>query len=537
MADVVAAVSVSGIIIPEAIAYAGIANLPPQAGIVAALVGLACYGFLGASRFAIVAATSSSAMMVAAATASVAGDDLSAGLWIASGLVLSVGLFFLLASWMKLGDMTDFIAKPVLRGFAFGLAVVIITKQIGGITGVGLLGGNFLKGAWNILAGWRQWNVCGLLIAGVSLAVMISLSRFRRVPVAMVVVVLGILAGALLDLGAYGVGLVGEVDFSLDKPSFPTLTRAQWMNVAELGLTLSLVLYSESYGSIKNSAVRHGDSVLSNRDLMALGVANLISGVFGGMPVGAGYSATATNEASGARTRWAGIAAAAISFTVIMLFLPLLAFIPKPTLAAIVIYAVGHTLNPEVFKPYFRWKKDRLEILVAVAGVILFGIVNGLILAIVISLATLLKRMAESKLAVLGRLGDSHDFVKLSRYPDARPVEGMIIVRPDQPMFFANSERVFSQIRTMITEAGDSVGCVIVSMEESPDIDSTTIEGFDSFFEFAVANGRRVVVTRLKGRVYDALSPIAAQYGSAVELNFLSVDDAVRLCESGTGRC
>lgn len=529
-ADLIAGVSIAGILIPEAIAYSGIANMPPQAGIIALFAGLICYGLLGSSRFAIVSATSSSAMMLAAAMASVAGGNAAVAMGIAAGLVIFAGVFFMIASWAKLGNMTAFIARPVLRGFTFGLAIIIIVKQIASISGLTLSGGNLFQGFWNLLTNIGQWNIYGVAIAAVSLALLFRLSRHKRIPGGFVVIISGIILSAVTDLPALGVKLVGSIDASLSMPSFPTLDRQQWITIAELGLSLSLILYSESYGSIRNYASRHGDEVYPNRDLFALGVSNVVSGLFNGMPVGAGYSATAANEAAGARSRWAGLISAGIIFLVILTILPLIALTPVPVLAAIVIYAVSHSLDPRVFGPYFKWKRDRAEIVVSVLGVLLFGIVNGLMIGIVISIALLLKRFADSSLSVLGRLGDTHDFVKLSRYPDARPVPGMMIFRPDQPLFFANCDRILNQVRDYILDAEPDIHCIIISMEESPDVDGTTIEALGDFFAFAAAEGKHLILTRLKEPVYEVLADTAAEYPDNVELNFLSVDDAVKLC-------
>lgn len=522
-----AGLSISGLLLPEAIAYSGIANLPPQAGIIALLAGMVCYGLLGKSRFAIVSATSSSAVILAAAAASLSGGDPGLRISISVALVLLTGLFFLVASLARLGNITDFIARPVLRGFAFGLAIVIIIKQFAAITETNINNGNSFSYLYHLFSSIRYWNLLGLCIASGALVVLFAFSRFRYIPAGLIVIALGIVLGSTVDLPSYGVSMVGNIDLDLQKPVLPMFDRIQWFRIGELGLALSLVLYSESYGSIHNFAVKHGDNVYPNRDLFALGVSNIVSGLFNGMPVGAGYSGTSANEAAGASSRAAGMISALVIIAIIAVLLPVIAFTPQPVFAAIVIHAVSHTLRPEVFSSYFKWKRDRIVVVTAVIGVLVFGVLDGLLAAIVISIAMLLKRFAETKISVLGRLEEGHDFVKLSQYPAARAIEGTIIFRPDEPLFFANSEQILSQARQHIIKAGDSIQNIVISLEESPDIDSSTIESFSKFFAFITEHNKRLVLARVKDPIHEVLSLIVPPE-SRITLTTLSVDDAVK---------
>lgn len=402
---------------------------------IALFAGLVCYGVFGTSRFATVSATSSSAAVLAAASATVASGDNALRLTVAVAMVLLTGLFFILAGSAKIGNVSDFIAKPVLRGFAFGLAIVIILKQLANVVGVHPARGDMIRFAADLIRQERSWNWPALGVAGGALVLLFLLARVPRLPGGLLVIACSVGAGEWLPLSQYGIGLVGTIRLELAAPTVPLLSYAQGLRVGELSLAMMMILYAESYSSIRSFAMKHGDSVAANRDLLAIGIGNLVSGLFHGMPSGAGYSATSANEAAGALSRWAGCCAATALLGIVMTMLPAIALTPEPVLAAIVIHAVSHTLHPAVFRPAFALHRDRLVVVAAVVAVLVFGILDGLLAAIAVSLVMLLRRISESSVTVLARLGNGHDFVSKLAHPQAAPVPGILILRPDTGLF------------------------------------------------------------------------------------------------------
>lgn len=532
--DAITGFSVAGLLLPEAVAYSSIANLPAQTGVIALFAGLVCYGLIGTSRFAIVSATSSSAAILAAATISLAGTDNNIRLMLAVGLVLVTGLFFVLAGFARLGSITDFISKPVLRGFAFGLAIVIILKQCISIVGISLHNHNndVIELILSLTSQSGNWNLVGMIVGAASLGLLFLFERYRYLPGGIIVMGFGIVISQWLHLSSYGVHVIGSIQLQLGQLSLPDLPKAEWLRLGELGFAMVMILYSESYGSIRTFALKHGDSVSPNRDLLALGVANLVSGLFHGLPVGAGYSATSVNEASGASTRFAGIAAALIVLIIVLTLLPYIALTPEPVLAAIVIHAVSRSLNYKVFSSYFVWRRDRLVVFSAVIGVLLLGVLDGLLLAIGISLMMILRQFSESKISILGRLGESHNFVDMLVHPEAKAIEGIIIFRPDEQIFFANSDRILSQIQKNIVTAGSSTHTVIISLEETSDMDSSTLEAFLEFFTFIINEKKQLVLARLNHPVHQILNQVVAPNSMELCFSGLSVDDAVRIAQS-----
>lgn len=530
--DILAGLSIAGLLLPEAVAYSSIAALPPQAGVIALFAGLICYGLLGTSRFAIVSATSSSAAVLAAATASLAGGDPGLRLGLAVGLVLLTGVFFLLAGLLKLGSITSFIAKPVLRGFAFGLALTIILKQLASVVGVHLTDSNLIRFLPQLLEQLPAWNWSAAAVGAVALLVLWGCSHLARVPGGLLVVVLGIAAGQWLDLPAHGVALIGVIDLRLEFAQWPVLPFADWLRLGELAFAMVMILYAESYGSISSFALKHGDRVSSNRDLLALGAANLVSGLFHGMPAGAGYSATSANDAAGATSRLAGGVAALVVLLIVLTVLPYVALTPEPVLAAIVIYALGRGLSLQPLGRYFIWRRDRLLVVCAVAAVLVLGVLDGLLVAVAISVVLMLRQMSSAQVSVLGRIGNGHDFVDVQRHPQAQAVEGVLIVRPSEALFFANAERVLGATLSVLRQQSRPVHTLIVSLEESPDLDGTSIEALAAFFIQVQVEGKRLVLARLKHEAWDVLS--ALPEASDVLLSGLSVDGAVQEALGGS---
>ncbi|WLI91130.1 SulP family inorganic anion transporter [Massilia sp. R2A-15] len=525
--DLIAGLSLAGLLLPEAVAYSSIANLAPQAGVIALFAGLVCYGVLGTSRFAIVSATSSSAAVLAAASATMSNGANALRLTVAVAMVMLTGLFFVLAGAAKIGNVSDFIAKPVLRGFAFGLAIVIILKQLANVVGVHPARSDMIRFVIDLVGQARVWNWPALGVAVGALALLFFLARVPRLPGGLLVIACGVGAGQWLQLSQYGIGLVGTIHLDLAVPTVPALSYVQWLRVGELSLAMVMILYAESYSSIRSLAMKHGDAVAPNRDLLAIGVANLVSGMFHGMPSGAGYSATSANEAAGASSRWAGWCAAAALLVIVLTMLPLIALTPEPVLAAIVIHAVSHTLHPAVFRPVFALHRDRLVVAAAVMAVLVFGILDGLLAAVAVSLVMLLRRLSESSVTVLARLGDGHDFVSRIVYPQAEPVHGILILRPDTGLFFANADRIMAEARRQVTAAGEDALAVILSLEESPDLDSSSFEAIRDFCAALVAEQKLVLFARLKPPVLSLLGRAHIPGLAETALGDLSVDDAV----------
>lgn len=522
-ADLIAGLSVAGLMLPEAVAYAGIAGLPPQRAIFAAIAGCLVYALVGRSRFAIVSPTSSSAAILAAALAVMPADPATKAL-LATLAVGLVGLFFVIAALARLGGLTGFISRPVLRGFAFGLAVTIIMRQLPAVTGVPVAAPDIFQLAWGLVTSLPRWHGASVAVGVVALVALLALRRFPAVPGAFVVLVGGVAVSAALGLGAQGVAVVGVIDMT---PSWPALAPLPWrtlLQLAELVLPLVLILFAESWGTMRALALRHGDTIEPNRELGALGLANAAAAFVQGMPVGAGFSAGSASEAAGAASRMTAAIAAVGLALLILVAAPLVALLPQPVLAAVVIAALTHALDPAPLLQLWRLNRDQYVALGAAGGVILFGVLNGMLFAIVLSLVALVSRLATPNIARLGRLAGSHDFVDLARHPDAVSPPGLAIWRPAVPLFFANAETVLGVIAKR-QAAEPQTRVVIVSLEESSDLDSTAAEALIEFDARMKALGLTLLLARVGDRVRDLLKVAGAT--DLVGRTSYSVDDAV----------
>jgi MFS superfamily sulfate permease-like transporter len=523
-ADWIAGLSIAGLLLPEAVAYSGVAGLPPQAGVIALIAGLVCYGAIGRSRYAIVSATSSSAAVLASATLALGGGDVAQRIALAGILVIAAGVAFLLVGSLRLGAMSNLIARPVLRGYAFGLAIVIAVKQWPRLVDLPAQSTSFFPLLIELARRVDEWKVLSLACGSIALAALFAFDRVRRVPGALVVIVAGIAASPWLQ--TQGIALTGTIRLALEWPSFALPANDQWLPLIGFALALMFVLYAESYSSIRTYALKHDDKVRPNRDLIALGVANVVAGLLQGTPVGAGYSATSANEAAGAQSRLAGLVAAMVVLLLVLSLLPFIERIPVPVLAAIVIHAVGHSLRIGTFHDYFLWRRDRLVALAAVITVMWFGILNGLLAAIVFSVIMLLRTLANPRLAELGRVGE-HDYVSLKHFPHALEAPGILVLRPEVPLFFANAEPLFAQARR-IARQRQGAKLIVLSLEESPDLDSTAIESLREFCAWLRERETALRVARLKDLAREALARANLdQLPAATALDYSSVDDAV----------
>lgn len=525
--DAVTGLSVAGLMLPEGIAYAQIAGLAPGRALIAAVAGGLAYPLIGRSRFAVVSPTSSAAAILAASLASLPGDAMTREA-AATALVAIVGFLFLGFALFRLGSLAGFISRPVLHGFAFGLAVTIIVRQLPKLTGVPVPSGPI----WTILAALGaslpQWHPTTLLLGLGALAALLALRRMPQVPAALLVILVGIGLSELADLGALGIATAGTVTLELPEFALPP-NLLQWTQLVPLAAPIALILFAESWGTMRELALKHGDHLSANRELGALGAANIAAAAVQGMPVGAGFSAGSANEAAGATSRMSA-AIGSVALLLLALFAGRwIAHIPEPVLAAVVIAALTHALSPAPFLRLMRLDRDQWTALAAAAGVLAFGVLAGMLAAVALSIANLLYDLAHPSISELGRVGESHDFVDVARHGEARPIPGLAIFRPNAPLIFANAESVLSAIahRALASDAR----CVVLSLEESNDLDSTAVDVLGEFTGQLRKAGRRVILARVHDRVREVLT--RGGHDNLAAGSTFSVADAAELAAKG----
>lgn len=529
--DVGAGLCVAGLLLPEAVAYSGLAHLPVVHALVASIVGLAIYALLGGSRFAIVAPTSSSATLCAAATFSLISTGAGSPEYLAAffALVLLAGGVLFLLAVAKQGQLSSFVSRPVLRGFAFALAITIVIKQLPDVLGLAVphtVQGNVLHLLFYVLAHTAAWQLPTLAVALAAAALLWVLRRWPQVPASLVMMMLAVVLAKGFDLHALGVEEVG----ALYRPDWqwqvPQLPFAEWLRVGEMAFGLVVLIFAESWGSMRNLALKFGDKLDANRELCVLGLCNLVSALLQGMPVGAGFSASSANAAAGASSRWAGVVALGGMGLAIAFALPALNYLPRAVLAVAVISALWHALSLRPLLTVWQMNRDRILIVVAALAVLFFGVLHGMLAAIALSLVAALKRFSEPVVHELGQLGHSHNYVVLAEQSEAHSVPHLLIVRPEEPLFFGSAERVMTAIQERL-DSHPAIQTVVLSLEESADLDSTALECLLELHAHLAQQHCHLVLARVKENVRQLLSHWAPQSVGNPAHMYWSVADAV----------
>ena len=524
LADLVAGLSVAFILLPEAVAYAAIAHLSIQAAIIAALIGLVVYALLGDSPYAIVAPTSSAAALLAAVVLSMRPPDEEAILSLGAALVMLTGLGLLLFSKAKLGRLSAFVSRPVLHGFSFALAITIISKQLPIILGVQLQAPNLYKLYLGLFDKFHEASVGSAVIGVFALLLLALLKRWPSLPGAFIVLVLGILISYSNDLSDYHVATVGAVLIQFPRLNIPPLPIEKWLQLAELACGLMVIIVAESWGSIRSLSLIHGDKVDSNRELFALGVANLGSGLLQGMPVGAGFSVSSASEDAGAKSKMAGVFAAGVLLIMIVFGQQWIALIPQPIVGAAVINALSHALNPKALLALWRMNRDQYLALAAIIAVLAFGVLHGMLIAMALSIAAAIRSFSQPVVRELAELGSSRDYVDRENHPKAVPKDNILILRPEAPLFFASVEGLLTEIYRRL-KARKDVRILIISLEQSADLDSTAAESLIEFAEHLNKRKKVLLLARVKDPLRHLLIKLApTQFQHKL---FWSVADAV----------
>ena len=504
-ADVIAGIALAGLLVPEGMAYAGIAGVPPQMGLYAAMVGMFVYALFGTSRQLAVTSTSSSAAMLAALVAPIAVGDSARYVVFASGAAIAAGIIFLAGGLLKLGAVSEFISKPVLKGFVFGLALTIMVKQAHKLTGISSGQGDFFHLVWHVITSLKEANLWACAVGAITIAVMFLLSAYApRVPSALVVLVFGVLSVSWFGLTQHDVEVVGTIQAGMPSLSLPRIGEDQLADVFVGAIGIVLVLTAESLAAGRTFAAKHKYEIDPNQELCAMGAANITSGLFGGIIVGGGMSGTAANDSGGARTQLSTITSSIFVGLTLTYLLPLIRNLPEAVLGAIVVHAVAHLADINTLKYYARLRSGSIwGALVALFGVLQMGILKGLIFAVALTLVGVMRKLSAPQDSVLGRLGNSGNFVDVDRHPEAEQAPHLLIFRPNGMLFFANANRVRNHLRELTKQSDRPLHAVLINLEASPEIDVTSLEMLEQLRSELEGSGVSLYFARVADRVRD----------------------------------
>lgn len=514
--DIIAGLTVWAVLVPEALAYATIAGVPPVVGLYAAVPSLILYAAAGSSRHLIVGPMSATAALSAAMIAPLASGDDARFVALSVGLAIVTGLVGLLAGFMRLGFIASFISEPVLKGFIVGLALTIIIGQVPKLLGVEKGEGNFFVQAWTVIKELGEVDGPTVVIGLLSLAMVLGVKRWLPlVPGSLLVVLLGITAVALFGLDDRGIDIVGHIDSGLPTMGLPSGVGAEdYLDLVGPAVGVLLIGFAEGLGAAKTYAAKAGYTIDANRELVGLGAANLGSGICSGVVVNGSLSKTAVNGGAGAKSQVSGLVVAALTLLTLLFLTGLFEKLPEATLSAVVIAAVIELVDFSSLAALYRvWTKRlgsiyghaaRADFAAAVAamfGVLLFDTLPGLIIGIVVSMLLLLYRVSKPHVAALAK--DGTRWVDTSSHPDLRTLDGVVVVRVESGLFFANADHVRDQITGMVTTGTTTV---ILDAETSPFIDVSAAQMLAQLRDSLARKNVSFRVARDIGQFRDVLS-------------------------------
>ena len=478
--DLVAALAVWAVLVPEGMAYASLAGLPPETGLFAALAPLLAYAVLGTCRQLTVGPSSAIAAYSAAAVAPLAAGDSGRFVALSALLALLVGVLLLAAGLARAGFIADFFARPVLTGFVAGLALVIGAGQLYKLLGVEGGGTSFFGKLEVLVRQLGSTNLVTLAIGLAALAIIFALQAYApKVPAMLVAVVLGIAATSALGLQDHGVQVVGDIPAGLPHPSFPSFGLGDLTDLLPDALALALIAFAESVAGARAFAAKYHYEVDADQELVALGVANLGAGLLQGFSVDASLSRSAVADSSGVKSQMSGIILFAFLVVTMLLLMPLFHDLPEAVLGAIVIAAVAHLVDIGALRGLRRVDRtDFLLALVCFVGVLVFGLLVGLGVAVVVSLLALVLRAYRPSSVVLGRApGPESDetlrYRSVEDHPEYETFSGLAILRVDGELFFANASWFRETVRSLVRGQTPPVREVLVHAGAIPHLDTT----------------------------------------------------------------
>ena len=515
--DVVAGLTVWAVLVPESIAYATIAGVPPVVGLYAAPAALILYALLGSSRQLVVGPMSSTALLSAAVVGGLAAGSADV-VALTAGLALVTGVIALVAGLLRLGFVASFISEPVLKGFVIGLALTIIVGQLPKITGGPAGEGEFLGRLWGFLAGLGQTDPLTLAVGVTALALLLAFKRLLPLlPSSLVVVVLAIAATWALGLDRHGLDIVGPLPGGLPGLGLPDLDTGGYASLVAGGAAIALVGFAEGLGAARTYATRSGDRIDPDRELIGLGGANLASGLCSGMVVNGSLSKTAVNGSAGARSQISGLTAALLSVLTLLFLTGLFEKLPEAVLAAVVIAAVIDLVDVRALRDLYRLttpalkriygvtaRLDFLGTLAALAGVLLLGTLQGLLVGVGVSLLLLLRRSSQPHLAELGRIEDTPGhprWVDRAREADASTEPGLAVMRIEGGLYFANAEYVHDHV--MGLARADGLRGIVLDLRAVPFVDATAARMLGHLVTDVAVHGTRLCLARDIGQVRD----------------------------------
>jgi sulfate permease, SulP family len=537
-ADLVAGLTVGAVAVPSSLAMSELAGLPVVFGLYATFLPLAVYGLLGSSRQHVIGPDATVAALTAVTIAPMATVDgrVDPALYtmLAAALAVAMGAVLFLAGLLHLGFVGDFFGKPVLLGYINGVAVMVISAQIGKLLGLDVAANDFLPRVREIVVESGSANRPTVVLSVGLLAVALAVKRFlSMIPPSLVVLGLGLAIAAVVDLGSHEIATVGHVEGGVPPLEFPWVGLRQFVNLLLPATAFALIAFADMVATVRTLARIHGYEVDANRELTALGGANLVGGVTSAFPVSSSNSRSAVNDSTGARSQLSVIIAAVVVGVFLLVAMPVIEPLPKAALGVIIIVAAIGLIDLRGMWRLRRVRQAEVGLaLSAFAGVLLFGVLGGVAVAMALSIGVFLYRAARPHDAVLGAVEGIDGYHDVERFADAQTVPGLLIYRFDAPPFFVNAEYLRARVLEIVASSS-GVDWVVMNAEAWMFLDATAVDALSQLQSDLEQMQVTLCFARLKSRqreIFDETG-LTAQVGAS--RFFPTVQSAVTAFERG----
>ncbi|MFE6938302.1 SulP family inorganic anion transporter [Streptomyces chartreusis] len=539
--DVLAGVTVAAYLVPQVMAYAGVAGLPPVAGLWAILPALALYAVFGSSRLLSVGPESTTALMTATVVAPLAAGDPDRYATLAVTLAVTVGLLCLVARAVRLGFLADLLSRPVLIGYMAGVALIMMSDQLTKLTGVETTGSKFFPQVWSFAAGVTEAHGATVVLSAAALVLLFLMAKYvRAVPGPLLAVVLGTLAVVLFDLDErYGVKVIGDVPSGLPGLAHPDWTEVPGLVLPALGVLLvgytDFILTARAFSG-RADDTDDGPELDANQEFLALGAANLGTAALHGFPVSSSASRTALASSSGARSQVYSLIAGVVVLAVLLFLSPLLSRTPSAVLGALVVYAAVRMIDLAGFRRLASFRRRELLLaLGCLVGVLALDILYGVIVAVGLSVAELLTRVARPHDAILGVVPGIAGMHDVDDYPAARTIPGLLFYRYDSPLFFANAEDFRRRALAAVDEQTAPVRWFVLNAEANVEVDITALDALDEVRQELTDRGIVFALARVKQDLREDLQAYGLADSVGAERIFPTLPTAVAAYREWSG--
>ena len=527
--DLIAGLSLAAFVIPESLAYASLAQLPPVTGLYCYLVAGIVYALFGTSGQLAVGPTSALAIVLASSVAAMGGDDPSRAVAIGSAVALMVGMICVAGRFVGLANAAYFISDPVLIGFKTGAAFYIASTQLPKLFGLEGATGNFFSRVAHVAVSLPETHVPSLLFGLVAIALFMAFERvFPGRPTTLIVVIVAVAMMTVFGLSESGIKIVGDLPSGLPGIGVPTINASDISALIPVALACFVLAYGEAISVARSFAQKYDYEINPEQELIALGAANIATGMAHGFPVAGGMSQTAVNDMGGATSPVALIVTSGAIALTLLFFASFFHNLPEPVLGAIVLMAASHLVRfEELRRLLIESRAEFWTSMVACVGVLFFGLLNGLLLAAVGSLVMLIAQTSRPMVVVVGRERSTGHFVSRARNPDAGDTPGALVVRSASTWLYFNAEHIRRQIVDMIDGTPAGIRTVVLDFSSVPAIDITAGTILRGLVRTLKDRGIRIELAELHDEVVETLKIIDAEHDLGPVVAHRTIEDCL----------